>query len=88
MKENILQIIVDGIIFKGNLKLGEKDKYLGCLHLEQEGCEFRMRGINQYLMFKNNECVCYCHSGFNANILTNKLEDINGWKKEKTTNEG
>lgn len=78
---SVLQIIVDGIIYKGTNKIGVDDKYLGALHQELLDCEFRMRGMNQYAFFKNGVCVNECHSGFNDNLKVEKLEDIDNWSK-------
>ena len=78
---NILQIIVDGIIYKGKYKLGIDEKQLGKLHQELTDCEFRMRGTNQYIFMKNGEFVDWGHSGFNDNLETNCLEDIEKWSK-------
>ena len=78
---NILQIIVDGVIYKGKYKLGIDEKKLGKLHQELTDCEFRMRGTNQYIFMKNGEFVDWGHSGFNDNLETNCLEDIEKWSK-------
>ena len=77
----VLQIIVDGIIYKGDNKIGVDEKYLGALHQEIIGQEFRMRGMNQYIFFKDGKCTNECHSGFNDNIKTDKLEDIEEWRR-------
>ena len=44
-------------------------------------CEFRMRGTNQYIFMKNDEFVDWGHSGFNDNLETSCLEDIEKWSK-------
>ena len=78
---NILQIVVDGIIYRGKNEIGVKEKYLGALHQELTDCEFRMRGINQYIFFKDGKCVNECHGGMNDNLKTEKLEDIEEWRR-------
>lgn len=78
---NVLQLVVDGIIYKEANKIGVDEKFLGALHQELLDCEFRMRGINQYAFFKNDVCVCERHAGCNDNLIINKLEDIDFWER-------
>ena len=37
--------------------------------------------MNQYIFFKDGKCTNECHSGFNDNIKTDKLEDIEEWRR-------
>lgn len=79
--DRVLQIIVDGIIYKGKMEIGVKEKYLGALRQEITDCDFRMRGTNQYIFFKDGKCICECHGGLNDNLKTEKLEDIEEWRR-------
>ena len=81
--KNILQIVVDGIIYMGPHALGQKEPKLGMLHQELTDQSFIMRGINQYMFIdrKTGACTCYAHSGCDFNIQTTRLEDIMQWKR-------
>lgn len=78
---SILQIVVDGVIYMGAHELGEHTKALGGLHQEITDNSFIMRGINQYMFIDHSsgECTGCAHSGFDTNIQTTHLEDINVW---------
>ncbi len=81
--KSILQIIVDGVIYMGPQELGEQRKALGVLHQEITDQSFIMRGINQYMFIDRNsgECSCCAHGGFDIDIFTSCLEDINLWRR-------
>ena len=81
-RADILQIIVDGVIYKGAHKLGTENKTLGCLHQEITDCPLRMRGTNQYIFVKDGKCLDYASSGFDDNIRLETLEDIELWRRK------
>lgn len=80
---SVLQIVVDGIIYMGAGAIGEQRKALGVLHQEITDHSFIMRGVNQYMFIDRDtgECSCHAHSGFDANIKTDSLEDIAQWQR-------
>lgn len=78
---NVLQVVVDGIIYKGKNEIGVREKYLGALVQENTNCDFIMRGINQYMFFKDGEYVDSCHGAFDTDIETNELTDIYKWRR-------
>ena len=84
-RRQILQIIVDGVIYLGAHEVGEHRKALGVLHQEITDKSFIMRGINQYLFLDRatGECAGICHSGLDFNLKTDKLEDIRVWQKSR-----
>lgn len=79
----VLMIVVDGIIYKSTREIGTHVKGLGNLMQEITDCDFRMRGINQYLFMKDGIVPedGLCHGSFNDNIVATRLEDINLWRK-------
>lgn len=87
MPGQVLQIVVDCVIYKGAGTLGRDAKDLGQLYQEVTDAAFRMRGINQYIFIKNGSCPAYASSGLNDNIKTTCLEDINAWRKTETWQE-
>lgn len=80
--KSILQMIVDCVIYLGAHKIGVEEPSLGALTQKITNNRFIMRGLNQYMFFDDNGCSEVCHSGFNADIYTTKLEDINLWRRE------
>lgn len=82
-RRNVLQIVVDGIIYMGAHELGTQRKALGVLHQEVTDKSFIMRGINQYMFIDRATGVCSCcaHGGFDVNIETTRLEDIYKWQR-------
>lgn len=82
---SVLQIIVDGIIYMGSHELGEQRKALGVLHQEVTDQSFIMRGVNQYMFIdrQSGECTCCAHGGFDTNIRTETLEDIQLWQRSR-----
>lgn len=82
IKGRVLMIVVDSIIYKSPYYMGDKEEKLGSLKQEHLDCDFIMRGTNQYMFFKDGQCVDMCHSAFNDNLLHEKLEDINLWQKK------
>ena len=80
--ERIVQIVVDGIIYSGDDKIGVEESRLGCLKQEWVGCDFRMRGTNAYIFMKDGVCLEAKHGGYDDNLLTTRLEDIDKWTKK------
>lgn len=80
---SVLQIVVDGIIYMGSHEIGSQDKKLGILHQELTDQSFIMRGVNQYMFIDriSGKCTNVAHGGFDANILTENLEDIRLWQR-------
>lgn len=83
--KTVLQIVVDGMIYMGVNQIGVSEKSLGALHQEITGHSFIMRGINQYMFIdtKSGTCSAFSHSGFDTNISTTALEDIQLWQRLK-----
>lgn len=81
--KNVLQIVVDGIIYMGPHAIGQQKRELGALHQELTDQSFIMRGINQYMFIDrvSGVCTCYAHSGCDFNISTTRLEDIKLWQR-------
>lgn len=80
LRHAVLHVCVDGMIYIGN-EIGTKTKGLGNLMQELSQCDFRMRGTNQYMFFKDGKFIEEKHGGFDQNIVTTCLEDINKWQK-------
>lgn len=83
--ENILQIVVDGIIYfdDNQLKLTE-EKQLGKLVLEVDKADFKMLGINQYLFMKDNKPIKCRVGAFNNDAAKSKeqtFENMVNWRK-------
>lgn len=80
---SVLQLVVDCVIYMGAQELGEHRKALGVLHQEITDQSFIMRGVNQYMFIDRStgECTCCAHGGFDTNIRTDKLEDIQLWQR-------
>lgn len=79
---NTLMIVVDSIIYKGATERGENVAKLGKFKQEITDATFRMRGINQYAFEKDGKIIDICHGGFDSNLTTNRLEDIDKWGKK------
>lgn len=79
----VLQIVVDGMIYMGAHEIGERRKALGVLHQEVTDQSFIMRGVNQYMFIDRATGICTncAHSGFDTNIRSSSLEDINLWQR-------
>lgn len=83
---NILQIIVDGIIYIDdniNCKTYSKnEKALGRLIKEISLADFKMIGTNQYMFMQNDEILNITASGFNAGVEeTKSFEDMSNWRR-------
>lgn len=87
---NILQICVDGIIYKGNENFGVYEKGLQKLHQEYAGAEIKIRGMNCYVVKNANGSVIKVkHGAFNANADNSEIveenvkdySDMYGWKR-------
>lgn len=81
---DVLQVIVDGIIYKSDKIIGipDNEKKVGSLVQEVHDADFIMRGVNAYMFFKDNKCIQERHGAYDKDILTDKPEDIFKWKKE------
>lgn len=78
----VLQMVVDGIIYNAPGEIGEHKKYLGALKQEVTDAKFRMRGINAYMFFdQNDNFIQERHGAYNADIETSRLKDIDKWRK-------
>ena len=81
--DNILQICVDGIIYRGKYEYGEKDKALGKIYQEFTNCDIKLRGMNCYIAKdKQGNVVKVRHGAFNKNsdgsdIEKEKVKDFN-----------
>lgn len=63
--KNIIQVCVDGIIYKGDNKYGTDRKYLGSIKQEFIGCEIYLKGMNNYIVRENGKFTMARHSGCN-----------------------
>jgi len=63
---NIIQLCVDGIIYKGPFKYGTDTKALGSVRQEFTDCEIFTRSINNYIVKYNNKFIIAKHSSCNA----------------------
>lgn len=79
-EENIIQVIVDGIIHKGKA-VGSTEKKLGNLIIEAENAELIQRGISQYIVF--GEKVIKKHQGLDLNL---ESDDIKKWSASPKVN--
>ena len=79
-EENIIQVIVDGIIHKGKA-VGSTEKKLGNLITEAENAELIQRGISQYIVF--GEKVIKKHQGLDLNL---ESDDIKKWSASPKVN--
>ena len=86
---DVLQVVVDGIIYKSDKIIGvpEEEKYIGALVQEVHDADFIMRGQNAYMFFKDGQLIQVKHGAYDEDIETNKPEDIFKWKKKEITNE-
>lgn len=86
--ENVIQIILDGMIYKGKEAHGTKDKYLGACIQEFTDGEFIQLGCNEYII-KDKKSIDGAHAGYDIrtdgepidrydNLLT-----ITKWRKSK-----
>ena len=79
-EENIIQVIVDGIIHKGNA-VGSTEKKLGNLIIEAENAELIQRGISQYIVFGDK--IIKKHQGLDLNL---ESDDIKKWSASPKVN--
>lgn len=80
---NIIQICVDGIIYKGKA-IGVDFKKLGAFHQEFTNCDFKISNFNKYIAMEGNKCVKAKHGNCNTDITEDKdivsLDDQYKWK--------
>lgn len=60
----VLHAVVDGIIYKGGIQIGEDTKYFGNLHQEWVNKDICMRATNSYIVLDNTECIKVKHGGY------------------------
>lgn len=78
---NIIQICVDGIIYKTLGVFGTDEKKLGALVQEYVGCDFKISGYNKYIVLLDGECIKAKHGNCNSNIQKKitSLDDQYKW---------
>ena len=91
---NIIQVCVDGAIYKGKVILGNDESKLGNIKKEFEHCNICYKGQNQYIVMKNDTVIKVKAGGFNnidglpINETTVKsFNDIYRWSKRTTKTE-
>ena len=66
--DNIAMIVVDSIIYRGDIVFGEPTKALGTFHQEVTGCSYMQLKNSVYMfMDSNGKCVKYKHGSYNRN---------------------
>ena len=81
---DILQIQVDGILYKGDMKLGVDDVYLGAPVQEAYNNICRWDKLGVYMIITDNKCIIK-HQGLNAMLdgrdieSCTKLDDMDLW---------
>lgn len=60
----VLHAVVDGIIYKGGIQIGEDTKYFGNLHQEWVNKDICIRATNSYIVLDNTECIKVKHGGY------------------------
>lgn len=82
-EENVIQIIVDGMIYHNpqGVKLGSDAESLGSLKQEFLKAKAQIRFHNQY-MLEENGIIEKCHAGLDTNIDS---DDIKDWKSSGAT---
>lgn len=65
-KEKVIQICVDGILYRGKEQFGIQEKLIGQFHQEFAGCRFKITGTNNYVAINlNGEVEKYKHGSYN-----------------------
>lgn len=84
--ENVLQIVVDGIIYFENGQRTDRQKKLGAFVKQIHNARFRMIGINQYMFIdpKTEEVLDVKHAAFDSpDIAKSKtFDDMNSWRRK------
>ena len=76
-EENVVQIIVDGLLFiNPGLHLGDKTEHLGSLQEEFYQAYGKFKGHNQYVLMEGTK-MDICHAGYDIDIGP----DISKWKR-------
>lgn len=70
--QNVVQVIVDGIIHKGPA-IGVKEKKLGNLICEADNATLVQRGISQYIVFADK--IIKKHQGLDLNLESDNIKD-------------
>ena len=75
-KMNVIEVIVDGLIYKNYKKevIGDKEEYLGSLKQEMVCGKGTFRAHNQYVL-KEGRNKIKCHAGFDTNIESDNIDD-------------
>ena len=85
--DKVIQICVDGIIYKGSQVYGVDHKGLGLFYQEFTDCDFKISSYNKYIVMKDNVCIKEKHSGCDLNIKSQEeIKDLNEqykWEKKK-----
>lgn len=88
--QNIVHVVVDGIIYQSSKAYGRNDKSFGLFHQEFLDCEGMIRGNNAYIIKdKDGNIIKIRHGAYNANedgspIKEDSIKDyseMKGWKK-------
>ena len=74
--DNVIQICVDGISYKGAKEYGVHEKGLGIYHQEFTDCEMVITDINRYVVMKDDEPIKFAHQGCNRYPNGNLIEDV------------
>lgn len=76
-KKDIIQVCVDGLIYRGNYKFGSDVKELGVLNQEVLDATVAYKQMNMYIFMKDNQVVKYKHGACNYNLDGTKIDDSN-----------
>lgn len=89
-KSVIVQVVVDGIMYLGSEKYGLDEKKFGTFHQEFIGGKAYIRGMNAYIVKKDDQVIKVRHGAYNKNqdgtpIIESEIKDfsdINKWAKQ------
>ena len=81
-KDNVLQVIVDGILWQNleNRHFEDKEEFLGSLKLEATNAVCTFKGHNQYVLKKPDGTYDISHQGYDVNVDD---IDITHWERSK-----
>lgn len=83
--ENVIQVIVDGLIFDNHKKqhYGDDKEFLGSLK-EEHFCDYgKFKGHNQYVIIDEDGVADICHAGYDINVDSTNFKE---WKKSPSMN--
>ena len=80
-KSVIVQVVVDGIMYLGNEKYGLDQKKFGTFHQEFTDGKAYIRGMNAYIIKKNDQVIKVRHGAYNKNqdgtpIIEENIKDF------------